>query len=448
MPDAEPRMRAYVESILAGSSLPSADREDVFEELYGHLWQRWHDALAAGADTAEAVETAIRSFGETGQLGREMTGAYHSRLYATTIGVLLPTVTPVPGTVWGYRRLRLLLGLGALVELVLAWIGLVELTPVRAALVVAAAALVLTLDVLAFRAFGRAQRWALRYCQFVLALVLVLGAESVFAAPSGTYALPILGLIGLWMLRPAMGADMAEWFSSARPIGRVLSGALVVAVLAGYGFPYAAAAIPDPTQVSASDLDLQVSAVCMRDSSGGVTAIDVNTTVHWSQLDLFPYGLFNGGAPEKWPDGFESGIAPSGGQDSVDLRTAWIPIPAHVPTYIISEGPQISSPNGSVDGLMVAPTESLISLDPYVLASDGIEFTPGSLHAGWTYDVVQHVQWLDASAQPEPAPAAPVDPLVIVRYAHLERFVVQALASCDRPGSGVEMQLPHPWTPQ
>lgn len=448
MPDAEPRLRAYVESILAGSRVPSADREDVFEELYGHLWQRWHDALAAGADAAEAVEMAIRSFGEAGQLGREMTGAYHSRLYATTIGVLLPTVTPPPGTVRGYRRLRLLLALGVIGQLVLVWTGLVELTPVRAALFVSAAWLVLVLDVLAFRAFGRAQRWALRYCQFVLALLLVLGAESVFAAPPGTYTLPILGLIGLWMLRPAMGAEMAEWVSSARPIGRVLGVALAVAVLAGYGLPFVAAAVPDPTQVSASDLDLQVSAACTRDAGGGVTAIDVHTIVHWSRLDMFPYGLVSGGAPEKWPDGFESGFAPSGGRNSIDLRTAWIPIPSHVPTYIISGDPQITSPNGSVDGLLVAPAESLVALDPYVPASDGIEFTPGSLHAGWTYDVVQHLQWQNVSAQPEPTPTAPVDPLVIVRYAHLDRFVVQALASCDRPGSGVQMQLTYPWTSQ
>ncbi len=449
VPDPGPRLRAHVQAILAGSSVPAADREDIAEELYGHLWQRWRDALVAGASAADAVETAIRSFGEAGRLGHEMTGAYHSRLYATTIGVLLPAAASPPGKLPGYRRLRLLLATGAMSEVILIWIGVTGLTPVRAAVFVAAAALALALDVLAFRAFARGQRWALRYAQFMLAAVLVQGAESVFAAPSGTTTIPILGIIGLWMLRPAIGAEMAEWFSHSRPIGRILAVALVVAVAAGYGLPYAAGAVPDPTQVTASDLDLQVSAVCTRDAGGGVTDVDVHTVVHWSRLDLFPYGIAHGGTPESWPDGFESGIASSGGRNSADLRTAWISIPSKVPLYMISGDPQISSPNGSVDGLVVnAPTESLIRIDPYVPTSDAIEFTPGSLHAGWTYEIVQHVQWLNASAQPEPTPPAPVDPLVIVRYAHLDRFVVQALASCDRTGSGVRMQLPYPWASQ
>ncbi len=447
-PNPEPRLRAQVESILAGSSVPSADREDLAEELYGHLWQRCQDALAAGAGASEAVETAIRSFGEVGRLGHEMTGAYHSRLYATTIGVLLPVVAPPPGKLWGYRRLRLLLALGAIVELILLWLGLTQLTPVRAAVFASGGGLALALDVMAFRAFGRGQRWALRYCQFLLAIVVVQGAEFVFAAPPGTYTLPLLGLIGLWMLLPAMGAEMAEWFSHSRPIGRVLAIGLVGAVAAGYLLPYVAAAVPDPTQVSASDLDLQVSAVCTRDASGGVTAIDVNTRVHWSRLDLFPDGLGQGNIASSWLDGFETGVSPSGGRNIVDWRTAWIPISSHVPMYFPDGDRQITSPNGSVDGLIPAPPPSLVDLDPYVPASDAIEFTPGSLHAGWTYEFVQHLQWQDVSAQPEPTPPAPVDPLVIVRYAHLDRFVVQALASCDRPGSGVQMQLPYPWTSQ
>jgi hypothetical protein len=446
IPSAELRLRAHVDSILAGSSVPFADREDIAEELYGHLWLCWQEALSAGASAAEAAETAIRSFGEPGRLGREMTGAYHSRLYATTIGVLLPAATPPPGKLWGYRRLRLLLAMGAIVQMLSVWIALTQMTPLRFALFACGAGLALALNVLAFRAFGRGQRWALRYCQLSLAVILAQGAASVFAAHSGTTTIPILGLIGLWMLRPAIGAEMAAWFSHCRPIGRILAVALVVAVVAGYGVPFVAGAVPDPTQVSASDLDLRASAVCMRDSSGGVVAIDVHTTVHWRRLDLFPYGLARGSAPESSPDGFESGVAASGGRDAADLRTAWVAIPSHVPTYIISGDPQSSSPNGPVDGLILGPAESLVRIDPYVLASDGVEFSPGSLHAGWTYEIVQHLSWQDVSAQPESTTPPPVDPLIIVRYAHLDRFVVQALASCDRPGSGVEVALPYPWT--
>ena len=373
-PDPGPRLRVYVESILAGSSVPAADREDIAEELYGHLWQRWRDALDAGASAAEAVETAIRSFGEAGRLGHEMTGAYHSRLYATTIGALLPAVAPPPGKLWGYRRLRLLLALAAVVELVLGWIG-------------------------------------------------------------------------VWMLRPAISGQMADWFSSSRPIGRALAVALVAAVAAGYLVPYAAGATADPTQVSASDLNLQVSAVCTRDATDGVTAIDVNTRLRWSRLDLFPYGLGQGNVVNSWQDGFETGVSPAGGRNSVDWRTAWISIPSQFPLYLMSDQPHFTSPDGSVDGLLVTgPPQGLVSLDPYVPGSEGLQFAPGGLHAGWTYDTTERYQWQSVTGLG--AGPAPTDPLVTIRYAHLDRFVVQALASCDRPGSGVPMPLPYPWASQ
>ena len=436
----EPSLRAYVESILAGSSVPAADREDIAEELYGHLWQRWKDAADGGANTAEAVETAIRSFGEPGQLGREMTGAYHSRLYATTIGVLLPAVAPPPGKPWGFRRLRMLFVLVALVELILLWVSLVQLTPVRAAVSASGAVLVLTLDVLAFRAFGRGQRWALRYCQFVLAMVLIQGAASIFSGPPGGFTIPIMGIVGLWMLGPAIGSQVAEWFSHSRPIGPAMALALAAAIGTGYLLPYVATAVPDPTQASAADLDLQVSAVCTRDASGGVTAIDVDTRLRWDRLDLFPYGLGQGDVANSWFDGLETGLSRSGGRNSVDWRAAWISISSDLPYGF--DDPQFASPNGSVDGLLqVGPPQSLVRLDPYVPGSEGIEFTPGGLHAGWTYEIKQRHQWYGSDP-------APTDPLVTIRYAHLDRFVVQALASCDRPGSGVQMQLPDGWASQ
>jgi len=215
-------------------------------------------------------------------------------------------MTPPLGKPSGYLGLRLLLALIAIVQFVLVGM-LIDLTPVRAALFALAAGLSIALSVLAFRAFGRAQRWALRYCQFVLVMVLVQGAATIFSAPPGGLTIPILGVLGLWMLGPAIGSQMAEWFSHSRPIGPRLTIALVIATVAGYGLPYVASAVPDPTQVSASDLDLQVSAVCTRDASGGVTAIDVNTRLRWSRLDLFPYGLGQGNVANSWQDGFETG---------------------------------------------------------------------------------------------------------------------------------------------
>jgi hypothetical protein len=283
----------------------------------------------------------------------------------------------------------------------------------------------------------------LRYCQFVLAMVLVQGAATIFSAPPGGLTIPILGVLGLLMLGPAIGSQMAEWFSHSRPIGPGLTVALVISTVAGYGLPYVASALPDPTQVSASDLDLQVAAVCTRDANGGVTTVEVDTRLRWSRLDLFPYGLGQNNVANSWQDGFETGVSPSGGRNSVDWRTAWISIPSHTPLYLWSGEPQFTSPNGSVDGLLLAgPPQNLARLDPYVPASDGIEFAPGGLHAGWTYETRQSYQWMSGM---NPAPA---DPLVVVRYGHLDRFVVQALASCERSGTAVPMALPHAWSSQ
>ena len=203
------RLRAHVESILSRSSVPATERDDVAEEMYGHLWQRWQDAMAAGTSASQAAETAIRSFGEASRLGHEMTGAYHSRLYATTIGRLLPAAATPPGQPEGFAQMTLLLALIAIVQLVLVGTFL-DLTPVRAVVLAAGAGLSIALSVLAIRAFVRAQRWALRYCQFVVAMVLVQGATTLLSSspggsnPPGGVAIPILSIVGLWALGPAI----------------------------------------------------------------------------------------------------------------------------------------------------------------------------------------------------------------------------------------------------
>ena len=96
------RLYAHVESILNGAAFRRRDRDDLAEELYGHLWQRWQDALASGLDEEAAADQAIRSFGEPARLGRDVTLAYHSRLYASTVGVLVPTVADAKGKPRGY----------------------------------------------------------------------------------------------------------------------------------------------------------------------------------------------------------------------------------------------------------------------------------------------------------------------------------------------------------
>jgi hypothetical protein len=38
--------------------------------------------------------------------------------------------------------------------------------------------------------------------------------------------------------------------------------------------------------------------------------------------------------------------------------------------------------------------------------------------------------------------AADRDPLVFIRYQHLDRFVVEAVATCERPGIGIPITVP------
>ena len=427
------RLRAHAGSILAGSSVPAAEREDIAEELYGHLWQRWQDALAAGASASEAAETAIRSFGQASRLGREMTGAYHSRLYATTVGALLPAATASPGQPAGYRRLRVLLALIAVFQFVL--VGtLINLTPVRAVLFALGLGFSIALSVLAFRAFGRAQRWALRYCQFMLAMALVTGAATLFSQPPDGVSIPILGILGLWMLGPAIGPQMAEWFSHSRPLGRGLAIAVAMSAAAGFALPQLATVMPDPTQVTASNLDLRVSAVCTRDTGGGVTDVEVTTSLRWSRLDILPYGLRQPETPVWLLDRFAPAVLTSGGAQASEWRESWVAGTAAErygqpePWYA-----GISSPDGSVEGALALRT---VVVDPAAEAIEGAQFYPGRLHAGWTYQIEHRFTWFSHTG---PAPA---DPLIAVWYIHLDKFVVQALATCEGPGSGVQVDTP------
>ena len=115
-PEVEDRLRAHVAAILARAAVPPQVRSDLEEELIGHLVERFHAYLADGLDETEASHRAIADFGTPASLGGELGRTYHSRLWASTIGVLLPAITPAtsrPGVVgW----LRFVLGLAIAVS--------------------------------------------------------------------------------------------------------------------------------------------------------------------------------------------------------------------------------------------------------------------------------------------------------------------------------------------
>jgi hypothetical protein len=444
--DALSLLRAHVESILAGSSVPSADRADIAEEMYGHLWLRWHEAVKAGNEESEAVEAAIRSFGGAGQLGRAMTGAYHSRLYATTIGVLLPAVAP-SGRPVGVGRLRLLLATVVLLLLVVSPFVLVRLTPLRALVFAAGVGLQIWLGVLAYRAFGRAQRWALRYVQFTVVLVLVSGVAAIVGAPAGSLTIPLLPFLALYGLGRAIGPGIAQWVdASSRPISRKLGAVLIVAVVLGQTVPLVAPALPDPTQVSAADLDLSVSAVCTRDAAGLVTAMDVTAQYRWNRVDLFPYGL--GGRPDlDYADGLALLARSGDGQRLDEYKGLWLePSDSLVRQadwqgFIPNEWPEIARDGVSLgnDGALSPFATARMEPNPIPSAADfsnllaAVEL-PATPRSGSSYVIHARYEWHSGSSVSPDS-----DPLVVVRYRHLDRFTVQALASCERSGPAVAM---------
>jgi hypothetical protein len=445
--EAQVRLRAHVESVLSNSSIPMSDRADVAEELYGHLWERWRAECSTETDEVAAAETAIRSFGQATPLGRQMTGAYHSMLYATTIGVLLPAVLAPSDRPSGLGFLRLAVALSAAASVVLVAVSLASLTPVRALVVALVLGVNAVIALVAFRALARAQKWALRYAQFVLATMLVEGAAYMFAAPAGGFNLSLSGLFAALLLPAAIGPAMARWVSGSKALSRTLTALLVTAVGLGALLPRVGAAVPDPTQVGSDNLHLQVSAACTRNAEGGVTDIDVTVQFRWDRLDLFPYG-FLGGRHEydqSRYDGLLPMISNSGGASAGEMRTTWVePTLGDDQSHYedLDDYATVAGPDGPITSMPAGIAPMLQTGSPGVVQRDGRIFDDGTLQAGWTY--VQHVHygWWKLGTSPG------ADPLVIVRYSHIDRFVVQALASCEGAGSGVVLPRPYPPTVQ
>ena len=158
----EEMLRRHVDRILHRSAVPADQQGDLLEELCGHLWQRWRAEMESGLDADGAALAAIQSFGGPDELAVDMTRAFHGRLFATTIGVLLPAVVPPEGRPKGFTRSRALIGIVVAMWLALApfqiWDGQWSLFQGFAGGLLAVFTLVMM--VLAYQALGRQQWWA------------------------------------------------------------------------------------------------------------------------------------------------------------------------------------------------------------------------------------------------------------------------------------------------
>jgi hypothetical protein len=448
----ESLLRVHVDATLASARVPRQVRDDLAEELYGHLWTRWQEAIASGLDEQVAAESAIRSFGSAQRLGVEMTVAYHSRLYASTIGVLVPAVAGSADRPAGVGRLQALLLIPILGTVAVAAGELGSLTPGRALLSVVGAAAAVSMSLAAILAIGRGQRWALRYAQLLVFLALAFAVDTLVSMPANTYQVPIAGLLGLYCLGPALGADMTKWTAASRPLGKLLGPLVALTVAAGLILPFAAPVMPDPSQVSPGDLDLRLSVACARDAGGYVTALDLTTQFRWDRLDLLPSGIKGGlktlVGRSADGDGLVYGVLPGAGPHLDEYNGKWL----DPPTSDFSSAPWLGGnasqqdlrDNGAVVGSWQwsGPEPWLAETTARGYYSDLETISASMPQAGHQYALRQRV--LPSSIT---GVSADRDPLIFVRYQHLDRFVVEAVATCERPGIGVPVAIPQVQVP-
>lgn len=417
------RLQSHAERVLDGSSVHERDREELVEELYGHLWQRWQDGIADGLSSDAAADAAISGFGDADRLGREITSAYHSRLYASTIGVLLPAVAGSSGKPYGYGRSRVLLFLTGFSGLVSGILFLNGQTPFHLLVNTLAMLLAFSVTVLAYRVLARRQRWALAYVQVLGLAILVQWAVQMVSKP---IFISFLGIVSIFVLMEAFGPELAQWVAISRHTGKAL-GAVIVASVILYGAPLAVVATPDPTQASPTDLSIAVRAQCTRAGSL-VTSGTVTATIRWTRTDFLP-------------DGFWVGMSQT---DLVGASSSSVlefdPSPNGMPF-----------PRGLEDGVVVTGNWTVVDAETGHNADAGVRMfsrpaffdvgviqvgiDPGSIQANRTYQASLGF----VSRMPT---GLPDDPIFRIRYDHQGRWGMEALATCTQPGVGRPVTTP------
>ena len=181
-PEVAGRLRTHAERIVAAAGVPAHARSGMADELYGHLLERAADLVAEGDTWSAAADRAIAVLGAVDELAPDLATAFHSRLWASTIGVLLPAIAAREDrpAVVGWMRLALVIGMA----LTVVGLGVVifRATPIH--LVVMAASLLLGLAglLLAFEGLARGQRWALWYGIAFATQLVVFGVITVVEA--------------------------------------------------------------------------------------------------------------------------------------------------------------------------------------------------------------------------------------------------------------------------
>jgi hypothetical protein len=441
-PTGEEGLEAFVRSVVRRASIPRKVADDVAEEMRGHLVERSEALIAGGATEDDAVERAIADFGPASDVGDELGRTYHSRLWLSTVGVLLaagdPTASP-PGAI---RALRLLLALNATLVAAVGVVVILAETPVLALLTAMASAVFVTAVSLAYRGLGIGRGWALTFAVGVAFVLIGSGFLQIGNAPEGTTTIPVEAIVaGAILLWVYLSWDRVRAFiQHGRPIGprlgSAMAGALLGPTLVFVTLPHLA----DPTQASASDVDMRLAMACGRRDlqipDGSLVRdrqyADLTVDLFWRRSDVMPHGVGSlfGSSAGGDTAGFRilepAPIAIEGG-GAIPVWTLDIPAQP-TPSVTVVETGEVAGSFGAT-GI----SEALI---PRTMGSFTVFVDEAPIQSGRTIRITWSIRPDQDGAQPWPR--------IEVAYAHLDRFLLLGQVACGEHTTGSADATPAP----
>jgi hypothetical protein len=391
------RLREHVDRILADAHVPVSDRGDIAAELYGHLVEAWRSLVDRGIPPATAMRHAIRNFGAARPLGRQLPQSYHSRAWASTIGVLLPTDERVDERPPVVTLVSFTLLVAAMVIGVAAIAIAANRSPLQAILVIVLGVMNVAGILLARAGLERAFPWALTIAWGVL---LVMGAEGVYTwlrSEGHTYS--ITGIMGALLLVILLlnRAEVREWLVKA-PAQDGRSLAIAALVFGPWLLMPLGLALPDPTQASSGDLHLSASMTCDPNAQTG----SITARFSWDRVPLLPGGVAH--------------VSGYGDMLVAELPTtlAWVydyPFVRDVATQEVVGEPNLLPPYGT----------AVESFHPEINAPALVGIEIGKVRAGHIYELTWPVDFIRDAEGVEAS----------IEYWHLDRFRTELVIDCS-----------------
>jgi hypothetical protein len=395
----ERRLRGHVGRVLRSAHVPAAERDELAEELFGHLVEAWETLVQDGLTESAATDRAIRDFGPAERIGRDLTRTYRGRFWASTIGILLPATSsraPQPRIAWWLGASLRFYGIFAAI----ATVGIAaNATPVRAVVVLVSGVAATAVIFVAAAALGRRQRWALDAAILVNIIGLGYGLWTMATTPR-LISLNVF-ISGILLVAAATErARLGRWVRRSRPISTALSLAILASILGGSASAAMIDGLPDPTQADPDDLHITAWMTCRDDVPQGGT---VTVELRWDRLDLLPGGIgrMNGYGDMLVLEMQPLMAAPFGYSTLHDVETG----------EAVAE-PIVIPPAGD----RVLENESLNG--PAMIGIEHHRLEPGRPYRlTWEFDAWDDVDMRELQAG--------------VEYWHLDDFRVESLIDCD-----------------